>query len=428
MAKWIVWSIVGLLVIVGLVMHQQTSAYATLVESEAVAYNPTAEALVKARMQAAQATSRYGLLVENATDQGFNQLAIAGLERAQAELGLEIEIVEVQDADYATAVNDLIASGVDGVVTVGLPMALATRDASIANPNIPFISVDFPSQTNGDIGLLFSTDEPAFMAGYLAAGMTTSGTVCTFGGIQIPPVLSFMVGFENGITYYNAEQGTAVTLLGWATNPTLAIGGNGAFIGNFTDQDAARALAEDFFSQGCDIIFPVAGGASLGADAAALEQGLLSIGVDADQRVTAPEYASVYLTSVLKRVDIAVFEAIREIELGELPTVDNFQTNYIGTLNNGGVGLATYSAQVPPELQAEIAAIQQQFIAGTLFSGWPIGVTPVTEPAPAPDPEPQPEPEPEPEPESEPESEEIQEPGQETEEEELETEGVAEPE
>jgi basic membrane lipoprotein Med (substrate-binding protein (PBP1-ABC) superfamily) len=150
---------------------------------------------VAPRVPAAQAAEKYGLISGSIEDRGFNQLAWQGLQRAEAELGVEIEYLETDAGNAVDNIAQLLDEGVSGIVTVGFALSQLTRDASRANLDVPFISVDIPSQTPGDLGLLFSTDEPAFMAGYLAAGMTETGTVCTYGGQRTPPVLIFMVGF-----------------------------------------------------------------------------------------------------------------------------------------------------------------------------------------------------------------------------------------
>ncbi len=322
---------------------------------------------------AAQEAEKYGLIAGPIDDKGFNQLAWEGLQQAKDELGVEVAHLETlaEAGNAAENIAQFVDEGYNGIITVGFDLARPTRTASLANPDIPFISIDFPSQTAHDLGVLFSTDEPAFMAGYLAAGMTETGTVCTYGGAQVPPVLIFMVGFEHGVMYYNEQNGADVQVLGWQTDPAMGIGGEGAFIGNYTDQDAGRAVAEDFFDQGCDIIFPVAGGAGLGAAAAAQERGLAVIGVDADQTQTAPEYADVYLTSVLKRIDAVVFEGVRLIHDG---TYEG-GVNFIGTLTNNGVGLAPFNSfedRVPQQLQDDLAQIEQGIIEGTISTGWPI--------------------------------------------------------
>src|SRR5690606_5219236 len=109
--------------------------------------------------------------------------------------------------------------------------------------------------------ILFNTAEAAFLAGYLAAGMTETGTVATFGGIQIPSVAIFMDGFSDGINKYNEDNPDAnVQLLGWDKEAQ-----NGSFSGDFENQSQGQTLTEQFIAQGADIIMPVAGPVGLGA-------------------------------------------------------------------------------------------------------------------------------------------------------------------
>lgn len=321
---------------------------------------------------------KYGLISGDITDGGFNQLAWEGMQRAAQELGIEVVYSQTQDGvDFSQNVNDVLKQGVDGVVALGFGLARAVKVGSEANPSIPFLNIDFPSQTANDLGVLFSTDEPSFMAGYLAAGMSQTGVVCTFGGQQTPPVLSFMVGFEHGVQYYNKQNGANVQLLGWHTNADMPTGGEGRFIGSFADEALGRQVAEEFSNQGCDIIFPVAGSAGNGAAAVAQERGLKVIGVDADQTKMTPQYADVYLTSVLKKIDEVVFEAIRMSESGEMQQEgqSGYRNNFIGTLANNGVGLAPYynfDSQISQQLKDSLAEIEARLIQGSLPTGWPI--------------------------------------------------------
>jgi basic membrane protein A len=323
-------------------------------------------------------TVQYGLIAGQIDDRSINQLTWEGMQQAAQTLSLEVRHLESHEpAQIEANINQFLTEGYEGIVAVGSELAPFTQAASDANPNVSFINVDFPSQTAGDLGLLFATDQPAFMAGYLAAGMSQTGTVCTFGGRQLPPVMIFMVGFENGVAYYNQNYGTNVQLVGWQTEPAHELGGTGLFIGSFSNQEEGGRVAEELFNQGCDIIFPVAGAAGLGAARVAQARGMKVIGVDADMTQAAPEFAGVYLTSVLKRVDQAVFEAIRQIETeaGQQEESD-FRDNYVGNLENGGVGLApfhSYEEQIPQQLKDDLVQIRERLIAGTLPTGWPIG-------------------------------------------------------
>jgi basic membrane protein A len=167
-----------------------------------------------------------------------------------------------------------------------------------------------------------------------------------------------MTGFLNGVNYYNTQKGTTVEVLGWD-------GTDGSFAGNFDNLDDGKKLAQGFADEGADIIFPVAGPVGLGSSAYATEVGGLSIiGVDTDLYVSNEQDKAVYLTSVLKGIDAAVFDTIKNI-------VDTGKPGdaYTGTLANGGVGLAPYHDQdstVPQELKDEIEQIKQDIIDGKI--------------------------------------------------------------
>ena len=131
------------------------------------------------------------------------------------------------------------------------------------------------------VGQVFATDQAAFLAGYLAAGVSKTGIVGTFGGINIPPVTVFMDGFAAGVAFHNSAKGTNVQVLGW--DPSAK---EGLFTGNFNSLDDGRAFAQNLYDEGADIVMPVAGPVGLGSAALASELGtdnLKIIGVDADQ-------------------------------------------------------------------------------------------------------------------------------------------------
>jgi basic membrane protein A len=291
-------------------------------------------------------------------DKGFNQNAYDGLKKAETDLSAEIAFLESQaDTDYARNINTFIDQGCDLIVTVGFLLGDATQAAAEANPDQKFAIVDFaydPAIPNV-LGLVFDTKSASMLAGYLAAGMSQSGTVGTFGGIQIGPVTDFMDGYVAGVNYYNEQKGTDVQVLGW--DPAA---GEGSFTGDFEDQDKGRQTAEALMQEGADVIFPVAGPVGLGAMAAVQDQGSATyIGVDVDQSISVPEFADIMISSVLKRIDNAVFSAVEQAKAGA------FESNlYVGTLNNEGVGLAPYRDDVPQALQDEIAALQQALIGG----------------------------------------------------------------
>lgn len=298
-------------------------------------------------------------------DKGFNETAWKGVQEAEKSLGVEAKLLESSaETDYEPNINSFIEQGCDIIVTVGFLLGDATKEAAENNPDQKFSIVDFayePALPNV-LGQVYATDEAAFLAGYLAAGMSKSGVVGTFGGINIPPVTIFMDGFVAGVNYYNGQKGTSVTVLGW--DPTSR---EGLFTNNFDSLDDGRAFAQNLYEEGADIVMPVAGPVGLGSAALANELGtdeLKIIGVDADQHETDPEKGHVYLTSVLKRMDATVVQAIKAAMAGdfEAPVI-------VGTLENGGVGLAPYhelDSEVPDELKMELDTIGAGIIDGTI--------------------------------------------------------------
>lgn len=295
-------------------------------------------------------------------DRGFNQNSYDGLEMAEEELGAEISFLESTAAtDYERNINTFIDQGCDVIVTVGFLLGDATKAAAEDNPEQLFSIVDFaydPPLDNVQ-GLVFDTKSASMLAGYLAAAMSETGTVGTFGGVQIGPVVDFMIGFEAGVNYYNDEAGTAVDVIGWDSASE-----SGTFTGDFENQDAGRQTAEALMQEGADIIFPVAGPVGLGAMAAVQDSGgeALYIGVDVDQAVSVPDHENIMLSSVLKRLDNAVFASIEDAQDGSFE-----EPLYVGTLENEGVGLAPFhqfEEEVPQEVKDGIEALREALISG----------------------------------------------------------------
>ncbi len=311
-------------------------------------------------------------------DKSFNASAWKGVQDAIAQLGVEGKYLESkQQSDYAKNIQQFLDEKTDLIVTVGFLLGVDTATAAKANPDTKFAIVDysypdcFGTSVEGKdcgsateipnvLGLTFQTDQAAFLAGYAAASMTQTGKVGTFGGINIPPVTIFMKGFQAGVEYYNQQKGTKVQVLGWDTAKN-----DGLFTGNFDSTDDGRKFAESLMQEGADIIMPVAGPVGLGSAAVCKETGkCLIVGVDTDWYVSAAEYQSVELTSVMKNINVAVFDTIKLAQTGQ------FKGGvYNSTLENGGVGLAPFhdfESKVPATLQAELDQIKADIIAGKI--------------------------------------------------------------
>jgi basic membrane protein A len=320
-------------------------------------------AVTAAAFTACQVTDTGGI-----DDNSFNQTAWKGVLDAQEKLGISGRYLESQaETDYEANINSLLGGQCDVIITVGFLLGDATQKAAEANPNQKFSIVDFaydPALANV-LGQVYATDEAAFLAGYLSAGITKSKVVGVFGGINIPPVTIFMDGFHRGVEYYNSQKGTKVAVLGW--NPQTR---EGLFTNNFESLDDGRAFAQNLHDEGADIVLPVAGPVGLGSAALADELGtdkLKIIGVDADLYVTDPQKKHVYLTSITKRMDATVYGVIEAAMKG------TFKGGVlVGSLSNGGVDLAPFhdmESLVPEELKKELAEIRKGIVDGTIKVG-----------------------------------------------------------
>ena len=299
-------------------------------------------------------------------DKSFNQLAFEGLTKASDELGVEPVTVESQsETDYAPNLTSLVDQGCNLIVTVGFALSAATVESATANPDIEYVIVDdaadndFDGTTDAENikPILFNTAEAAFLAGYAAADFTTTNVVGTFGGMNFPTVSIFMDGFKQGVDHYTAEKGKSVQVLGWD-------GTDGLFTGGFEANDAARQTAQSLIDQNVDVLLPVGGPIYQSAAAAIREAGreIAMIGVDADFTETDPSVADLMLTSILKQIDVATYEAVLAAGNGEFDPEP-----YIGTPENGGVGIAPFhdfESKVSDTLQGELDDLQAAIIAG----------------------------------------------------------------
>ncbi|MGH2740584.1 MAG: BMP family lipoprotein [Actinomycetota bacterium] len=320
---------------------------------------PSPEAEPGADFLACQVTDVGGI-----DDRSFNQTAFAGLERSETELGVEIAFLESQQqTDYEPNINAFLERGCDIIITVGFLLGDATQAAAEANPDQNFAIVDFAYDPPLDnvLALTFATDQAAFLAGYLAAGVSKTGKIGTYGGIQLPTVTIFMDGLWAGVHYYNQQNKADVEVLGWDPDRET-----GLFTGDFEDQAKGRQTTEDLIAEGADIILPVAGPVGGGTTAAvedSKEEDAV-VWVDTDGCVSVADSCSLFVTSILKNMDVAVFESVQAVVDGTFEG-----GTYVGTLENDGVGLAPFhefEAAVPDDLAQEIEKIRQGIIDGEI--------------------------------------------------------------
>jgi basic membrane protein A and related proteins len=282
-------------------------------------------------------------------DRSFNASANAGIKRAAKDLGIEERVlISKSQGDYVPNLTTLAQQQFDLIIGVGFLMADAMNTVASKLPDTNFAIVDFSATGLKDKpqnvqGLLFKEQEAGYLAGYLAglwAKDNNAKVVSTVGGQKIPPVDHYIAGFHAGAK--KANPGIQ-TLNGYSQD--------------FVDQAKCKEIALDQIAKGSKVVFQVAGGCGLGALDAAKEKGVQAIGVDADQGYLGDHI----LTSALKNVDVAVFNAIKRAQEGQFEG----GTDVIATVENGGVGLGKLSAEGQPYAD-QMKEIEDQIASGEI--------------------------------------------------------------
>jgi len=283
-------------------------------------------------------------------DRSFNQLANEGLERAKLDLGVDGRVLTSKtDADYVPNLSTLAQQKYDLVIGVGFLMSDAMNTVATKFPDTNFAIIDFPqSGLKGKPanvrGLLFTENQAGYLAGYLAALYVKDKggdqVISSVGGQKIPPVDSYIAGYQAGAKKANAK---IKTLNGYSQD--------------FVDQAKCKEIALNQIAEGSQVVFQVAGQCGLGALDAAKEKGVLGIGVDADQGYLGDHI----LTSAQKKVDVAVFETAKAAQDGSFKGGED----QIFDLKSDGVGLGKINAD-GQKYTDQIDEIKQQIISGEI--------------------------------------------------------------
>ena len=294
-------------------------------------------------------------------DKSFNDLSYAGLQKAKTDLGADIKVLESKaPTDYESNITNLANAGYSPIFAVGFLMTDTVSKMSTAYPDVTFGGIDqsFTPPIKNVVGINFKEQEGAYLAGYLAAKLTTMPSVDPrindkpilgfVGGMDIPPVQRYQAGFIAGAK---------------AANPAVVV--KSVYAGSFTDQQKGIEDGKALIDQGADIVFAAAGQTGLGTAKACQDNKAIFIGVDADQFLTIPGIGDTILTSAVKKVDVAVFDTVKKAADGQLQG----GADVLYGLKEDGVGLAPYhdwDTKIPADVKAAVEKAKTDIVAGTV--------------------------------------------------------------
>jgi len=294
-------------------------------------------------------------------DKSFFDSAKAGMDKATAELPVDVKIIEMgyDRSKWQPGIADAVDSGYDVVIAGTFDMTGYITELANEYPDVKFIDFDDSPDFSGGafpnvLAVQYGTSTAGYLAGYAAAKISKSGILGTILGMEFPTVTDFKTGFDQG-----AKD----------ANPNIQI--LNATAGTFSDPAKGKEIGLAQLNQGADIIFPIAGGTGLGALQAVKEAGggQLAVGVDSDQATifaaTDAAQADVIFTSVEKKVGESLFLALK----GTIDGTQAYGQRVVLGLKDGAVGIsknAQYEKLVPADIRAEIEAKEAAIIAGEI--------------------------------------------------------------
>ena len=318
-------------------------------------------------------------------DKSFNQSSNEGAKAAATEAGGTHDVIVTQAiSDYAANIQTLIDADFDVIVTVGFLIGTDTAKAAKANPTVKFVGVDqgVCVDANGDPdatfacagdaatllpnyqGIVFAEAQPGYLAGIVAGSLTKSGTIGAVGGTNVPAVVNYWRGYENGAKSVKPD----VKVLYQETDPNPAIG--------FNDPAKGKTIAGTFIGQGADVIFQIAGLTGQGAlEAVCAEEGVWGIGVDVDQAVSLPNLAKCIVTSAEKKLVDTVKAVVLSV------ASDTFKAGtvpYNAASTPQAIGLSSFhdnASLITPEIQTKLDAALAALKDGSLDACAPIKCT-----------------------------------------------------
>ena len=324
--------------------EEASSEEATEAESEKVSSEEETEAETEEDIDGTGFKIGMVTDVGGVNDGSFNQSAWEGLQRAAENFGCEVKYIESKgDADFVPNIESFLDEDYDLIICTGYVMADAVRDAAELNPDQKFAIVDDASNADLDnvTCMMFEQEQASYLVG-LAAGYTTESNVVGFVVGQANETMnSFGYGYCAGVLDANPDA----TILQYNAN-------------SFGDASAGKTAVNTMVTKGADVVFHAAGGTGLGVIDGCKENGIWAIGVDSDQSPLAPE---TILTSALKRVDNACYDATKKAILG---TLEGGVATY--DLAAGGVDIAPTTDNLSKDVLEKIEDAKKDIIAGDL--------------------------------------------------------------
>lgn len=298
---------------------------------------------------------RIGLMItpRGLNDKGFNDYAHDGLKQAEKKFNIEGVVIEPSTMqDHEASLRFFAAQKFDAIIVVGVGFNDAIRKVSAEHPHLQFFVIDSEINEGNIRGIYFREDEGAFLCGYLAARMSKTGKIGFIGGVKIPVIERFAIGYRNGALM--AASSTEIVEQYVAED-----------FSGFNKPEHASDMALDLYRTGCDVIFPAAGASGLGVISAAVKSRGHVIGVDMNQDSLAP---GLVLTSMLKRVDLVVESIIANICAGKNPA--NIKRSY--GLADDVIGLTDFQLSfkvVGEDLISQLGKIRKEIIDGKIKTG-----------------------------------------------------------
>ncbi|MFG2735036.1 BMP family ABC transporter substrate-binding protein [Streptomyces carpaticus] len=290
-------------------------------------------------------------------DHSFNESAARGLDRAEEELGISFKEMTAKndetEADREQRLTSLAENGYNPIIGVGYLYGSSIEKVAAQYPDLTFGVVDSVVEGDNVYSMVFSEHEGSYLAGVAAALKTESGQVGFIGGVNNPLINKFEAGFVQGVLDTNENEGTDVSV-----DVQYLYEDNDA---GFNDVAKARETADGMLGRGADIIYTAAGQSGQGSiETVAGVEGAWAIGVDSDayEQPGLAEYKDSILTSVVKGVDVAVFDLIKSVQDGE-PLSGPHSYN----LEEGGVSLATSGGFID-DISEQIEAAKARIVSG----------------------------------------------------------------